>query len=114
MLDAYRILSLLRQASIIQHQDALCRAACHQQTHSLFVESERIPGGIGQEMLQLFQRGIGHHLGDGLAVFARQIGQQTSDVALQRLTTGGAKNAASSGKGSGELLGKVSVFMPLS
>jgi hypothetical protein len=90
MMHAHRSLPLFGQVGVIQHQDAIGRAALYQEAHALFIQGLRIPGGIRQQMLQLFQRGVGHRLGNRLTVLARQIGQQSGDVALQGAAAGAA------------------------
>ena len=88
LLHADRGVALFGQAGVIQHQHAVRRTPLDQQPHPLFVQRQRIPGGIGQQMLQLLQRGRGHRLGDRLTVLARQIGQQAGDVAFHRSAAG--------------------------
>lgn len=87
-LHADRRLTVFGQAGVIEHHYSMCRAPLDEQADPLFVEGERIPGGVGQQLLQLLQRGCRHRLGNGLTVFAWQIGQQAGDVAFHRATTG--------------------------
>jgi hypothetical protein len=117
MMHAHRSLPSFGQAGVIQQQDAIGRAALHQEAHALFIQGLRIPGGIRQQMLQLFQRGVSHCLGNRLTVLARQIGQHSRELRLVLRRNNGAngfKYAANSGKGSGDPFGKVIVFILLS
>src|SRR5579883_3142362 len=88
MLDSHRGFPLFGQSHFVKYQDSLFWAARDQGAHTLFVQGQWVPGSIGQQMLQLFERRIGYSLGDGLAIFPRQIRQQAGHVAFQRFARG--------------------------
>ena len=69
---ADRAASLLGQPGVVQDQEALGRTLGDEGAHALLVEGPRLPGRIGQEMLQAFGRGPRHRGGDRVTVLARQ------------------------------------------
>src|SRR5262245_31222453 len=85
---ANRAAPLLGQPGVVQYQEALRWTLGHEGLDALLVEGLRVPGRIGQEMLQAFGRGPCHRRGDGVTVLARQVGQQAREVALHALPAG--------------------------
>ena len=88
LLHPNRRLALFRLTGVIQHQDTMGRTLLDEQLHALFIECERIPGGVCQQVLQLVQRGCRYRLGDGFTVLARQVGQQAGDAAFHGSAAG--------------------------
>ena len=80
--DADRAAALLGQSGIIEDQEAVGRALRNQGLHALRIQGLGLPGRVGQEMLQAFGGGPRHRSGNGIAVLARQVGQQACEVAL--------------------------------
>jgi hypothetical protein len=83
-----RAAPLLGQPSVVQHEESLRWTLGHEGLDALLVEGLRVPGRIGQEMLQAFGRGRCHRRGDGVTVLARQVGQQPREVALHARPAG--------------------------
>ena len=68
--------SFLRQAGIVKDQDAIGhRMQFQQPLHARLVQFERIPGGIGEQVLQTLKGGSGDHIGDGFTRLVREIAQ---------------------------------------
>ena len=86
--DPDRTAPLLGEPGVIQDQETLGRTLRHEGPHALLVEGLRLPGRIGQEMLQAFGRRPRHRGGDSITVLARQVGEQPREVALHARPAG--------------------------
>jgi hypothetical protein len=82
---------LLGKGGVVQHEDAAALGTLLAQgPHASAIELERVPIGIGEQVLEALGGGGGHRRSDGVAVFAIEVGQEPRDVALQGLAALGA------------------------
>ena len=78
---------MLGQPGIIEDQDTIGhRMQLQQALHACFIQLERVPGRIGQQMLQPLDGGSCDHIGDGVTGLVGQIGEQPRQVALHALS----------------------------
>ncbi len=72
--DSNRSAPFLGQTGIVEYQDAIGhRMQSQQALHARFVQRQRVPGRISQQVLQTLDGGSCDHVGDGLTRFMGQV-----------------------------------------
>ena len=88
-LDSHRLRPFLGQSGVVEDQHPARRRVDGQQAlDARLIQGCRIPGRIGQQVLQAFGRGSGDCRRDGLCGLVRQVGEQTGEVALHTVAAG--------------------------
>jgi hypothetical protein len=89
--DSNRGFAFLGKGGVVQHEDgAAFGTLLAQGPHTSAIEFLRVPIGIAEQVLEALGGGSGHRRGDGIAVFAIEVGQEPCDVALQGVAALGA------------------------
>jgi hypothetical protein len=85
--DSDRSSSFLWQAGIVEHEDAICHRMQGEETlHTRFVQLQRVPGRVSEQVLQAFDRGSGNDIRNGVTRLVRQISEQAGQITLHAVS----------------------------
>ena len=79
--------SFLGQSRVVEHEDAIGhRMQGEQALDARFVQHQRVPGRVGQQVLLTLDGGSCDHVGDGVTRFMGQVSEQPREVALHAVS----------------------------